>query len=200
MVTESKRSVHQFQIRNKRMSFFHMWIYNLFCFHLPEPVQTFVSHGFYLSAVAYHSRERLIYRFPLSYSNSSMVFEISVWKWVKNYPFQNKKLKQRLEQWVIVEIFQKVGWRIIIEITLWLCEPYVADALRYVTEEGIKLRRSMLCSRSICLASRLLLRYFINACSVQKKNCQESKRGNIVSSCHVYHLITQRSLLLCDSW
>ena len=47
----------------------------------------------------------------------------------------------------------------------------------------------MLCSRSIRLASRLLFRYFIN------KSCQESKRGNIISSCHACHLITQRSLL-----
>ena len=53
---------------------------------------------------------------------------------------------------------------------------YVVDALRYVTEEGTTLRRSMLCSRPICLESRLLYRYFINACSV-KKFFQESKRG-----------------------
>ena len=63
----------------------------------------------------------------------------------------------------------------------------------------ITLRRSMLCSSSIGLASRLLFGYFINACSV-KKYCQEIKIGNIFLSCHAYHLIIQRSLLFCHSW
>ena len=49
MITESKKSVH-------------MRIYNLLSFHLPyKSVQIFVSHSFDLSAVAYHSRERLTY-------------------------------------------------------------------------------------------------------------------------------------------
>ena len=63
----------------------------------------------------------------------------------------------------------------IIEITLWLHKPYVSDALRYVTEESITLRRSMLCSHSIFLASWLSFRYFINACSVQKKIVKKVK-------------------------
>ena len=72
---------------------------------------------------------------------------------------------------------------------------YVVDAQRYVPEEGTTLTRSMLCSPSICLASRLLFRYFINTCSV-KNIFQESKRGTILSSCHAYHLITQRSFTI----
>ena len=90
-----------------------------------------------------------------------------------------------------LRFFKKVGWCKIIQITPWLRRPYVADALSFVTEEVITLRRSFLCSRSTCLASRSLFRYFI------LKNCQESKGDNIFSSFHAYDLMAQRSLLFC---
>ena len=55
-----------------------MWI----LLHMPESVQTFVSHSFDLSAVAYHSRERLTYPPALFlkflHILPAMVFEISV--------------------------------------------------------------------------------------------------------------------------
>ena len=76
---------------------------------------------------------------------------------------------------------------------------YAVDAPRYVTEEGPTLRRSMPCSRSVSLASQLLFRYFINACSVKKKKFKKVKE---ITYFQVAMLITQSPkshLLFCHS-
>ena len=67
---------------------------------------------------------------------------------------------------------KKVELRKILEITMWLQELYEAYALWQVIEEGLTLRRSMLSPPSICLASQLLLKNFMDGCSVRKLSRQ----------------------------
>ena len=164
MVTESKKNVH-FKYIMKSMLFYHMWMYSLLCFNLPEDlVQTLVSHCFDLSAMAYYSHEHFTC-VPALFLKSSIFCH--PWYLLTLCWKMSKKLRSLLSEIrngcdaLLLRFSKNVERHKILEIRppLWLWEPYGPDVLMHVIEEEITLRRSMLCSSYRWPKATLLVLY-----------------------------------------